>query len=376
MAARRLRVERTLGPEVVRWIERELVHGPGDVEGQPIELDDEQARFVLRAYEVDDRGRRVVRRAVLSRPKGRAKSEIAAMLACVEALGPARFAGWAADGRPEGRPVRSPLVRIAATEEGQAGDTYQAAAFMLAHGAISRTPGLDVGLTRTFLPGGGRVQPVTASAASKEGGLETFAIFDETHLYVGPELHRLHETIRRNLAKRRQAEAWSLETSTMYGVGEDSVAEGSHKYANAVREGRLSDPGLLFDHREAPAGFDFSDDDELRAALAYVYGDASVWIDLERLVAEARDPQTDEAQFRRFFLNQPTARSDSFLPAAAWERCADPARIVADGAEVVLGFDGSVGGPHGLDSTALVAVAVGETPHVFPWWTSGSGRPV
>jgi len=98
----------------------------------------------------------------------------------------------------------------------------------------------------------------------------------------------------------------------MYGVGEDSVAEASHKYANAVREGRLSDPGLLFDHREAPAGFDFGDDDELRAALAYVYGDASVWIDLERLVAEARDPQTDEAQFRRFFLNQPTARSDSF----------------------------------------------------------------
>jgi hypothetical protein len=42
----------------------------------------------------------VVRRAVFSRPKGRAKSELAAMLACCELLGPCRFAGWDADGRP------------------------------------------------------------------------------------------------------------------------------------------------------------------------------------------------------------------------------------------------------------------------------------
>lgn len=108
-----------------------LVHGPGDVQGQPVELDDEQARFILRAYEIDDAGRRVVRRAVFSRPKGRAKSELAAFLACAEGLGPVRFADWGQDGRPLGRPVRSPLVRIAATEEGQAGDTYQAAMFML-----------------------------------------------------------------------------------------------------------------------------------------------------------------------------------------------------------------------------------------------------
>jgi hypothetical protein len=241
--------------------------------GQPVELDDEETRFLLRCYEIDDRGRRVVRRAVYKRPKGRAKTELSALVACVESLGPVRFAGWDESGRPVGRPVRSPFVRLAATEETQAGNTYEAVRVMLSEGPIAETvPGLDVGLTRTFLPGGGKIVPVTAAAASKEGGKETFAVFDETGLYVQPELHRMYATIRRNSSKRKAAEPWSLETTAMFALGEESVAESSFRYGQAVAEGRVTDTGLLFDHRQAPDGFDFEDDDELRAALAYVYG--------------------------------------------------------------------------------------------------------
>ena len=116
---------------------------------------------------------------------------------------PVRFAGWGPDGRPLGRPVQAPYIPCAATEEGQAGHVYQAAVFMLQEGAVSATAGLDVGLTRTFLPGGGVIRPVTARATSKEGGRESFAVFDETSLFVSPELERLHQTIRRNLAKRK-----------------------------------------------------------------------------------------------------------------------------------------------------------------------------
>ena len=202
-----MRLDRTLGPQVVAWMEANLVHGPGDVQGERLELDDEQVRFLLRCYEIDDHGRRVVRRAVYMRPKGRAKTELAAAVACAEALGPVRFAGWGEDGKPVGRPVVSPYVRLAATEEGQAGNTYEAVRVMLTEGPLSRA-GLDVGLTRTYLPGGGKILPVTAAAASKEGGKESFAVFDETGLYVLPELHRMYETIRRNLAKRKQAEPW------------------------------------------------------------------------------------------------------------------------------------------------------------------------
>jgi hypothetical protein len=57
---------------------------------QRIELDDEQVKFVLGCYALNEDGRRLIRRAVFSRPKGRAKSELAAMLVCAEALGPVR----------------------------------------------------------------------------------------------------------------------------------------------------------------------------------------------------------------------------------------------------------------------------------------------
>lgn len=358
-ASRRLRLERTLGPVVVEWVETNLVHGPGDVQGQRIELDDEQVRFIFGAYALDDRGRRRIRRAVFSRSKGRAKSEFAAMLVCAEALGPVRFAGWDRDGRPLGRPVRGPYIPVVATEEGQSGHTYAAVEFMLAEGAVSETRGLDVGMTRTFLPDGGKILPLTARASSKEGGRETFAIFDETHLYASPELRRLHETIRRNLSKRRAAEPWSLETTTMYAPGEESVAELSHRYAEAVGD-RALEVGFLFDHVEAPAEFDFENDDELREALAVAYGAAAEWIDLDRLIAEARDPQTREADFRRYFLNQATARTDAWVAPDVWAERARRHRVVEDGSAVVLGFDGS----YNNDSSGLIGCAV-DDPHLF-----------
>jgi len=301
------------------------VHGPGDVQGQRIELDDERVRFLLKAYRLDDRGRRMVRRGVLSRAKGWAKSEFAAMIAAVEALGPARFAGWDHDGRPMGRPVQAPYIPCIATEEGQAGNTYSAIEYMLRHGAISRLSmmGLDVGLTRTFVPGGGKIQALSARATSKEGGKETFANFDETHLYVTRELRDLHSTVRRNLGKRKIAEPWSLETTTMYAPGEGSVSESSHKYAEAIAAGTINDPGFLFDHLQGSLVGDWDDDDELRDALVEAYGEAADWMDLERLIAEARDPDTEPSDFKRFFLNQPTERTTGkWITDERWRECA------------------------------------------------------
>jgi hypothetical protein len=52
-------------------------------------------------------GARVFDEAVLSRPKGRAKSELAGLIGVAEAFGPVRFDGWDADGQPVGRPVTS-----------------------------------------------------------------------------------------------------------------------------------------------------------------------------------------------------------------------------------------------------------------------------
>lgn len=326
-----LDLRRTLGPAVVEWMEANLCHGPGDIQGEPLRLDDEQVRFILAAYAIDDRGRRVVRRAVYSRPKGRAKSELAAAVCCAEALGPVRFDGWDRQGYPLGRPVTSPFIKVMATEEGQAGNTYGAIEVMLREGAAGRIPGLDVGRTRTFIPGGGEIRAVSSASASKDGGKETFANFDEPHLYVAQELKDTFRTIRRNLAKRKIAEPWSLETTTMYAPGQESIAELAHVYASKIARGEISDPSFLFDHLEGPAVTDFWDDEEILASLRVAYGEASEWMDFDGLLRDAAAAREDVdskklvADFRRYFLNQPTRAEESvWVPPTTWSALALP----------------------------------------------------
>jgi hypothetical protein len=43
----------TLGPWVCQFIEKNLVHGPGDLFGKQVELTDEQKACIFRCYEVE-----------------------------------------------------------------------------------------------------------------------------------------------------------------------------------------------------------------------------------------------------------------------------------------------------------------------------------
>jgi hypothetical protein len=320
---------RSLGFYAIAWIEAFCVHGPGDVQGKPIELDDELAAFTLKAYELDARGNRKVRRAFLSRPKGRNKSGFAAMLCCFEALGECRFDHWAQPGEvsdwgyrfepgePVGRQLTYAEILNVATEEGQAGNTYDAVYYMLHPDTCSaelldRFGKLDVGLTRINLPDfRGFIEPVSASNESKDGAKSTLIVADETHLWLPPatgvfKLSRMHQTMVRNLLKRKESSGWMLETSTMYVQGEGSVAEGTHKYAKDIAAGRKRGL-LLFDHRQASDDFDLSVRSQRLAALKEAYGPASAWMNLSAIADYWDDPQASEEEFRRFWLNQPVA---------------------------------------------------------------------
>ena len=354
-------LERTLGFEVLEWLETYLVHGPGDVQGEPYRLDDELKHTVLHLYELDPHGRRVVRRGFLSRPKGRAKTELAGALSAAELCGPVRFDGKDAKGADRGRPVKGAQVVAYATEEGQAGTTYSTAAFMLGEGAAGQEYALDIGLSRTYLEGGGVMLAETSGATSAEGGRTTFAVFDETGYWVTRELRRLHSTVRRNLGKRAIAEAWSFETSAAWQPGEDSVAEQLARHWQALATEGATDPTMYVDHREAPEVVDFDDDDELEAALRHVYGPAAQWLDLPRIMAEIRDPQTDATEARRFWLNQPSTVADAWLEPEMVERAAAPGEGLERGLPVTLGFDGSLSD----DATALIACTLGERPRLL-----------
>lgn len=357
----------SLGWQVAHWIETLLCHGPGDIEGDPIELDDELLGFLVLAYAVDGRaGRRLVRKATLSRPKGRAKSELAGAIVCAEALGPVRFAGWAqggerswwgytyAEGEPIGRPVRSPFIRCLATEETQTGNTYANVELMLTRGEIAdHLPGLDVGKTRTILPGGGEVRVSTAGAASKDGGKETFAVADEVHLYALPELQSMYQMVSRNTAKRKLAEPWMLNTTTMHREGEGSIGEQAMLEAEAIAAGKARNRGVLFDYRcAADLPEDGWDDDMAQiAALTVAYGPAAGWMDLQRVVDEIRAPHTTRQDALRYFHNRRAGAEDDLVELAVWDALAELEHGLVDGDVIALGFDGS----ETSDRTALFA---------------------
>jgi phage terminase large subunit-like protein len=365
----------SLGFEVADWIAEFCCHGPGDIAGDPIDLDREWLSFLVEAYRIDPTtGRRLYDEAVLSRPKGRAKSELAGFVGVAEALGPVRFDGWDANGQPVGRPVKTPLLKCLATEESQAGNTFENIAFICGEWGKDNHP--DVyghitgarnyqSATALYLPFGGEIRACTSGSASKDGGKETWVCADETHLYVLRELKSMYGTVSRNLGKRDQP--WLMQTSTAYRPGEQSVFEDT---LTAWRKGELSS-SVLMDHREAKGRIDLEDEAHTKAQLRQVYGEAAGWLDLDRIYRNMRDPRIcrDDAEAARYYLNRPLSTKDAWIPLDVVERQVRT-EVVEPGTEIALGFDGSLND----DSTVLIGSRISDG-YLFPVgiWAKPSG---
>lgn len=171
----------------------------------------------------------------------------------------------------------------------------------------------------------------------------------------------MYRTVTRNLRKRKKiAGTWYIETTTMYAPGEESMAERTYEEAEALREGRKKRGRhrLMFDHRWGECK-DVADEAALRAALIDAYGDAMAWMDLDGLVDEFYDLRSEEADSRRYFLNDRVSASDAWLPETEWMACQRTGKALKKRDIVALGMDGAVFD----DSTALVACRV-EDGHV------------
>lgn len=359
----------SLGYQVIEWLEEYACHGPGDVEGEPLDFrnDPEVEQFIIDCYELDpETGRRKVKVAVYSAPKGRAKSETAGLIGVAESLCPCvRFAGWDEDGQPIGKPVTSPFVRCLATEEKQAGHTFQNIAFVMGEWGHDVHPEIygrvkGIGDYRSaqniYLPGGGEARSSSSGAASKDGGKETFLVPDELHLYVLPELRSMYATSMRNTGKRKLAEPWALPTTTACKLGEQSVWEVIEK---RWRRGEL-DAGWLIHHREPKGRIDISDQARTIKQLREVYGPAmdsvTGWMDPFDVYRLMLDPTVcrDEAEAARYYLNRSMAGSDAWIAKTLVENAESNDSLVLTeaggqthwmpeaGEEIAIGFDGSL----------------------------------
>lgn len=367
----------TLGWYALDWIYSNLTVYDGPTIGQPLEFTQEQANFVLRLYEVDQkfegpaadpgqravRRGRLVRRALLSRPKGWGKSPLVAALCLLEALADVVMDGYDAGGQPVGRPWYDigikPLVQIVAVSEDQTANTWMPCIDMARTGPIYDNYDIEPMETFINVPRG-RIEAVTSAGLSREGFRPIFTAMDQTESWLETNGGwRLARTIRRNTMKTGGC---TVETPNAFEPGEESIAEQSwHAHQTQLKgKNRSRKRDLLLDHREAESTTDIYDEGSLRRGLIQAYGDSAAenggWVNLDGVIDEFWDENTDPQEARRFLLNQITHASDSYLSAIELDMVRE-SKPVKLGSPIVLGFDGSEGRTKGkADATALVAV--------------------
>jgi hypothetical protein len=167
-----------------------------------------------------------------------------------------------------------------------------------------------------------------------------------------------------NLVKRRIADPWSLETTTMFTPGERSIAERTFEYAQLVAKGEQADPSLFYFHRQAGDDHDLETENGVRDAILEASGPAAAWSDVDGIVGLWRDPTTDRGYFERVWLNRPVQQTEQAFDVKLFTSLVREEPVPA-GAAVVLGFDGS----RFHDDTALVATELASgTQTVLGHW--------
>jgi phage terminase large subunit-like protein len=347
----------SLGAQVCAWIEEYLVHGPGDLRGQPVHLDQEKRALVYRMYEVfpqghPQAGRRRFKRVALSMRKGSAKTEFAALIAAAELHtdGPVRCDGFDANGQPVGVGVTDPYIPLVAYTEEQSDElAYAALRTILMYSKVADD--FDIGIERIMrINGDGKAVSLSSSPDARDGARTTFQVCDETHRWNTPRLKSAHRTMMANLPKRYLSDAWSLEVTTAPSPGEGSVAEDTMEYARQVDIGEIQDSRLFFFHRQASDHHDLTTPEGIRAAVIEASGPVAEWSDIDGICEQWQDPTADKAYLERVWLNRPVQATERAFDFEKWQALKSDFQP-QPGDTITLGFDGA----RWHDSVALVA---------------------
>lgn len=380
--------EKTLGWGVINWWAM-YVNSPGDEVTDPVRLQfllklaeagvidrhnafvptDEQMRFVLWWYAVDDKGNYAYREGTLRRLKGWGKDPLAAAMALVELCGPVAFSHFDADGQPVGKPRHAAWVQIVAVSLDQTKNTFRMFPLMMSQ-RFKDEYGIKPNKFIIYSAAGGQIEANTSSPASMEGNRPTFVILNETQNWIETnDGHEMAGVVEGNVTKMAGARILSICNAHVPGL--DSVAERAWDAYQDVQSGKAVDVGMLYDAVEAPAGTPVSEipsereDPEgyaegvqkLREGIEIARGD-SYWLPLEDILMSVLNRKNPVSESRRKFLNQINAHEDSWIAPNEWNQLAltDPVFALKKGDRITLGFDGSKSN----DWTALVACRVDD----------------
>lgn len=361
---------------VPAWIERHCSIPDGDNKGAQFRLYDWQLHCTVHHYRVKPRaefGQNAAafyyRRSQVMAPQKTGKGPWSAAVIAAEALGPVRFAGWAAGGErfrcgdngcgcgwvytyragePMGRRWPTPLIQLLATAEDQTDNVYRPLQAMARAGALSEQ--MRVGEEFIRLPNEGRIDVVTSSAQARLGNPITFVLQDETGLYTATnKMIKVAETMRRGLAGMGGR---SLETTNPHDPSVDSTAKRTY-------EAKVKD--VFRFHRPPPSALDYAKKADRRKIHRINYA-GSPHVDPVDIDREADElAERDPAQAERFFGNRITAGSGNAFDSSRWGALSKPGLVVPSRSVITIGVDGA----RFFDAVAVVATDVNEG-HQWP----------
>jgi hypothetical protein len=339
------------------WIEAHCIvpDGFGYLNRDPFVMYDYQLWCTVNHYRVKPTAKRGQlatafhnRRSQVVGPQKIGKGPVSATWVAAEGAGPVVFDGWAKGGEvydcrdhgcgcgwlyeyepgePMGRPWPTPLIQITATSEDQTDNVYRPLQAMVKGGPLGELMKVREGFIR--LPNNGRIDVVTSSAQSRLGNPITYALQDEVGIWTDTnKMRRVAETQRRGAAGMGGR---VVETTNAWDPSEDSVGQ-------RTSESRAKD--VFRFHRLPPAGLKYTVKAERRKIHAYVYAGAK-HVDLDGIEGEAAEIlEKDPGQAERFFGNRIVAGFGTWMNEEKWTG-RTLIRIVPQGTQVVIGFDGS-----------------------------------
>jgi len=197
---------------------------------------------------------------------------------------------------------------------------------------------------------------LSREAGASEGLSPTFVVFDEVHVQPDDELWNVMQL---GAGARREPMLLGITTagSRTDTHGRDTLCYRLYQHGRRVVAGEVDDPTFFFSWWEPKAGAEADHTDpKVWAEANPGLGDLVATADFASTIG-----RTPESEFRTKRTNVWTVGTTAALPHGAWEKLADPSRVLDPDVPVVLMGDGSWSG----DSTGVVGFTVEERPHLF-----------
>lgn len=332
------------------WSDTRLVQSVDRFAGSSLKLEPWQLAFFEEALAVEADGRPYWRQVVLVVPRKNGKTSMLAAYGLYHLL------------EDEG----SPEVLLAASSDKQAGRLFDSTVSF-----VRRNEDID-GLVhrREYIgeiarvDGMGRIIRMASDPGRAHGYNPSLVVTDELHAWTTPSLRKAWGAFTTGGGARGSSQVFAITTAGDAQERESSILGQIIDRNESAGEVERPHDALTVsrNHEARTIVFNYSaPTSDRRDVGALKRANPASWITEEYLRQQAESPALSDAEVLQLHGCVWAASDSSWLPAGAWDACADGDRQVEDGTRVVLGFDGSASN----DSTALIGCTVEETPHLF-----------